>query len=65
MSGSSEFKFCPQCGADGVAAREITSSRIVELYCPHCGILAVVLCQDHEMVGSAVTHDPDSDSESW
>jgi len=65
VNGSSEVKFCPQCGSDGVAAREITPSHIVEVYCPHCGALAVLFWQDHELVGSVATHDPDSDSEAW
>ena len=38
-----EIKFCPGCGAKGVATREITPNHIVELYCPHCGVLAILL----------------------
>jgi hypothetical protein len=38
-----EIKFCPGCGANGVATREITPNHILELYCPHCGVLAILL----------------------
>jgi len=61
----SEIQFCPQCGKDSVTVREITASHMVELYCPHCGILAVLIPQEQELVGTSVTHDPDSDSEPW
>lgn len=61
----SQVKFCPQCGADDLATREITPNHVLELYCPHCGILAVLLWQDHALVGHTATHDPDSDAESW
>jgi hypothetical protein len=64
MSGR-EIKFCPECGATGLAIREVTPSQVVELYCAHCGVLAILLWLDHEVVGIAATHDPDSDNESW
>jgi hypothetical protein len=38
-----EIKFCPECGANGVVTREITPNHILELYCPHCGVLAILL----------------------
>jgi hypothetical protein len=60
-----EIKFCPGCGAKGVATREITPNHIVELYCPHCGVLAILLWRDRELIGTTATHDPDSDTESW
>jgi len=62
---TAEIKFCPQCGAGDLATRKITPNRIVELYCPHCGAIAVVLCFDHALVGTTAEHDPDGDSESW
>lgn len=65
VMNSGEVKYCPQCGAADVVPREITPSHIVELYCRHCGMLAVLFRQEQELVGSAVVHDPDSDSESW
>jgi predicted RNA-binding Zn-ribbon protein involved in translation (DUF1610 family) len=58
-------RFCPQCGEKDVVTRDIEPHRIGEVYCPHCGIHAVVVWQERELVGTAVTHDPDSDSESW
>jgi len=60
-----EIKFCPQCGARDLATREITPSRVLELYCLHCGNVATLLWSDHDLVGSTAQHDPDSDSESW
>jgi len=62
---SCEIRFCPQCGAKELATREITPSHILELYCPHCGILALLLWQEHELIGTTAAHDPDSDTESW
>jgi len=60
-----QVKYCVQCGAENVVAREITPSHIYELYCPHCGLGAILLWRDHSLVGTVVTHDPDSDSEAW
>ena len=60
-----ELKFCPECGAEGVVIREVTPNHIRELYCPHCGTLAVLLWEDHALVGTTATHDPDSDTEAW
>jgi hypothetical protein len=60
-----EIKFCPECGANGVETREITPSHILELYCPHCGVLAILLWRDRELICTTATHDPDSDSEAW
>jgi hypothetical protein len=61
----SEIKFCPQCGACDLATREITPNHILELYCPHCGVIAILLWCDHELIGHAAVHDLDSDSEAW
>lgn len=62
---SSQIKFCPQCGAGDLAITEITPNHVLELYCPHCGVMAVLLWQDHELIGTTATHDPDSDAEAW
>jgi hypothetical protein len=59
------IKFCPECGADGVVTKEVTPNHIIELYCPHCGILTLLLWQDHALIGTAASHDPDSDAEAW
>jgi predicted RNA-binding Zn-ribbon protein involved in translation (DUF1610 family) len=59
------IKFCPQCGADNVTISKVTPSHILELYCPHCGLLTLLLCEDHALIGTNVSHDPDSDAESW
>ena len=64
MSGL-DMKFCPQCGAEGVVAKEITPNHVVELSCPHCGARADILWGDSTLVGANAVHDPDSDSESW
>lgn len=58
-------KFCPQCGADDLATREITLNHVLELYCPDCGVIAVLLCRDHSLIGTTAAHDPDSDAEAW
>lgn len=58
-------KYCPQCGAGDLAKREITPNHILELYCPHCGVIAIMLWFDRTLVGTTAEHDPDSDSESW
>jgi Zn finger protein HypA/HybF involved in hydrogenase expression len=60
-----EIKFCPQCGAGDLATKEITPNHILELYCPHCGSISVMLWFDRALVGRTVEHDPDSDTESW
>jgi hypothetical protein len=60
-----ELKFCPRCGADQATSREVTPNHIVELYCAHCGETVLLLWEEQALVGTAVTHDPDSDSESW
>jgi len=60
-----EIKFCPQCGAGDPATREITPNHVLELYCPHCGVIAILLWFDRALVGTTAEHDPDSDSESW
>ncbi len=60
-----EMRFCPECGAEGVATKEVTPNHIVELYCPHCGALTLLLWQDHALIGTTTTHDPDSDAEAW
>jgi hypothetical protein len=60
-----EVKFCSQCGKGDLAAQNITPNHMVEVYCPHCGLLTVLVLLEHELVGHAVVHDPDSDSESW
>lgn len=60
-----EIKFCPQCGAGNLATREITPSRVLELYCLNCGNVATLLWSNHDLVGCTAQHDPDSDSESW
>jgi Zn finger protein HypA/HybF involved in hydrogenase expression len=60
-----EIKFCPQCGGNDLATREITPNHILELYCPHCGAIAMLLWFDRALVGSTAEHDPDSDAESW
>jgi len=62
---ASRMKFCPQCGADDLVTREITPNHILELYCPHCGVVAILLWRDDELIGTTAMHDPDSDSESW
>jgi len=62
---ASQMKFCPQCGADDLVTREITPNHILELYCPHCGAVAIMLWHDDELIGTTATHDPDSDSEPW
>jgi hypothetical protein len=59
------IKFCPECGAEGVVTREVTPNHIIELYCPHCGILTLLLWQDHDVIGTTAAHDPDSDAEAW
>jgi hypothetical protein len=58
-------KFCPQCGADNVVINKVNPSHILELYCPHCGVLTLLLLEDHALIGTNVSHDPDSDAESW
>jgi hypothetical protein len=60
-----EIKFCPECGAEGVITREITPNHILELICPHCGTSALLLWQEHDLVGATAAHDPDSDTEAW
>lgn len=60
-----EIKFCPECGANTVVTREVAPSHVIELYCPHCGRLTLLLWQDHALVGTRAVHDPDSDSEAW
>lgn len=60
-----EIKFCLQCGAEGVVTREVTPNHVIELYCPHCGVLAELLWGDRTMIGTNTEHDPDSDSEAW
>ncbi|MGB9106505.1 MAG: hypothetical protein WCC59_17255 [Terriglobales bacterium] len=60
-----EIRFCPQCGVDGVGTREITPNHILELYCPDCGFIATLLWREHDLVGTAAAHDPDSDAEAW
>ncbi len=60
-----EIRFCPQCGADGVGTREITPSYFFELCCPHCGFIATLQRQEHELVGTTAARDPDSDTEAW
>jgi len=62
---SDDVKFCPKCGAGDLATREITPNHVLELYCPHCGVIAVMLWFDRALVGTKVEHDPDSDTESW
>lgn len=59
------IKFCPQCGADNVVIHEVSPTHILELYCPHCGILTLLLWQENALIGANVSHDPDSDTESW
>ena len=60
-----EIKFCPGCGADGIATREITPNHVLEVCCPHCGVIAVLLWLEHALIGTSAMHDPDSDSEAW
>ena len=60
-----KIKFCPECGLEGVLIKEVTPNHVVELYCPHCGEVALLLWQDHELIGTTAAHDPDGDSESW
>jgi hypothetical protein len=60
-----ENKFCPQCGADDLAIREITPYRVLELYCQNCGTVVTLLWSDHDLIGSTAQRDPESDSESW
>lgn len=60
-----EIKFCPQCGADGVVTKQITPNHVLELYCPDCGAIAILLWREHALVGTLATHDPDSDTEAW
>jgi len=62
---SGQIKFCPRCGDDDVAIRQMTPNHVIELYCPHCGGIAILLWQDQDLVGTAAVHDPDSDTESW
>jgi hypothetical protein len=62
---SVEAKFCLQCGGEGVVTREITPNHVIEMYCPHCGILAELLWGDRTVIGTNAEHDPDSDSEAW
>ena len=59
------IQFCPECGGDGVVTREVTPNHIIELYCPHCGFLTMLLWQDRALIGTAASHDPDSDAEAW
>ena len=58
-----EIKFCPQCGAEGVATSEVTPNHVLELYCPHCGAMAELLWGDRTLIGTEATRDPNSDSE--
>jgi hypothetical protein len=60
-----EIKFCPQCGAHDLATREITPSRVFELYCANCGNVTTLVWSNHDLVGCTAQPDPDSDSESW
>ena len=64
-----EIKFCVQCGIEGLVTREITPNHVLELYCPHCGVLAVLLWGDSTLIDRKIgvfsMHDPNSDSESW
>ena len=38
-----KIKFCPECGLEGVLIKEVTPNHVVELYCPHCGEVALLL----------------------
>lgn len=58
-------KFCPQCGAADVTTSEITPNHVLEMHCPHCGVVVVLLWEEHDLVGHTAPHDPDSDCESW
>jgi ribosomal protein S27AE len=60
-----DIKFCPQCGTSDLATREVVPNLVVEMYCPHCGVISLLLLCEQELVGHTATHDPDSDFESW
>lgn len=64
MSGC-KIRFCPQCGAEGIAIQQITRNEIVELYCPQCGGTAVLVWRPPEIVGTSAPRDPDSNFEAW
>ncbi len=65
MNECQTLRFCPQCGAADVTTREVSPNHIVELCCPHCGIIADLLWRDQILVGTCAPHDPDSDAEAW